>query len=91
MDIQKLLHELEVVANSFREDIPGTNEKRQSLLSAISIVLKEVPMEVTEIHVDEFVCPKCGAELSKDDNTSCVPEQYCRYCGQKVYSDGEEY
>ena len=38
---------------------------------------------VTDIHVDEFTCPKCGAEIvaEKSDRRS---HKFCRYCGTRL-------
>ena len=49
---------------------------------------KEEPMEVTDIHVDEYYCPACGAENMADYGK--VRDRYCPNCGQKIYQkDGE--
>ena len=50
----------------------------------LNILLKrETPMLVTNIHVDEFYCPKCHAEISHDSSNIYHP-QYCEECGQKL-------
>lgn len=51
---------------------------------------KEIPMKVTDIHVDEFYCPACGNEVCIDNKR--VWQNYCPYCGQRIYQEktGEE-
>lgn len=46
---------------------------------------KQVAMKITETHVDEYVCPACGAEHlcyhgETDDN-------YCSECGHAIYQE----
>ena len=53
------------------------------------LVNKETPMKVTDIHVDEFYCPKCHSEISHDKYNSEHPK-YCEECGQRLdWSDSE--
>ena len=42
-------------------DCTVTIDKKEThlILNALS---KQIPMKVNEIHVDEYVCPACGAE-----------------------------
>ena len=47
------------------------------------LVNKETSMKVTDIHVDEFYCPKCHSEISHDKYNSEHPK-YCEECGQKL-------
>lgn len=50
---------------------------------------KETPIKVTDIHVDEFYCPKCHSEISHDKYNSEHPK-YCEECGQRLdWSDSE--
>lgn len=44
---------------------------------------EEKPMKVTDIHVDEFYCPKCHSEISHDKYNSEHPK-YCEECGQRL-------
>lgn len=44
---------------------------------------KERPLEITEIHLDEYRCPACGAENGCDDGI--VTDNYCPECGQKIF------
>ena len=48
---------------------------------AIKSLEKQIPMKITDIHVDEYYCPKCGAELGCDNKK--VQDKYCRECGQR--------
>ena len=43
-----------------------------------------LPMEVEEIHVDEYRCPACGAENTCGD-ISLIGDSYCPECGQAIY------
>lgn len=43
---------------------------------------KQIPMEVTEVHVDEYYCPACGAENGCCDGK--VEDNYCPRCGQAL-------
>lgn len=53
------------------------------------LVNKETPMKVTDIHIDEFYCPKCHSEISHDISNIYHP-QYCEECGQRLdWSDSE--
>lgn len=38
---------------------------------------------VTDIHVDEFVCPKCGAEVVAEKSDRRY-HKFCRYCGTRL-------
>ena len=38
---------------------------------------------VTDIHVDEFVCPKCGAEIVAEKSDRRY-HKFCRYCGTRL-------
>lgn len=42
---------------------------------------KQIPMKIKEIHVDEYYCPACGAELTCND--AKVEDKYCSECGQR--------
>ena len=52
----------------------GTND--------INVPNKERTYKVTDIHVDEYYCPACGAEIphSHEDKG----DNYCRECGAKL-------
>lgn len=49
---------------------------------------KQIPKKITEIHVDEYYCPACGAELNCND--AKVEDKYCRECGQKFEVSEED-
>lgn len=44
---------------------------------------KQIPIEVTDVHVDEYYCPACGSENSCDQKT--ITDNYCPICGQRIY------
>lgn len=46
---------------------------------------RETPMKITEIHVDEYYCPACGAENNCDQGY--VQDAYCPACGQRLLSE----
>lgn len=46
------------------------------------LVDKATPMRVTDIHVDEFYCPKCSSEISH--NHDCQLPNFCKECGQRL-------
>lgn len=48
------------------------------------LVDKETPVLVTDIHVDEFYCPKCHAEITHDISNYGARPKYCEECGQKL-------
>ena len=47
-------------------------------------MIKQIPMEVEEIHVDEYRCPACGAENTCGD-IGLIGDSYCPECGQAIY------
>ena len=47
------------------------------------LIDKETPMLVVDIHVDEFYCPNCHAEISHDSSNIYHP-RYCEECGQRL-------
>lgn len=47
---------------------------------------KQEPMEVTDIHVDEYYCPSCGTENCCDQGI--VGDKHCPYCGQALKQRG---
>ena len=55
----------------------------EDLATLQELVNKETPMKVTDIHVDEFYCPKCHSEISHDKYNSEHPK-YCEECGQRL-------
>lgn len=58
-------------------------KKTHLILNALS---KQIPMKVKEIHVDEYVCPACGAEkLNGDFKKICY--HFCPMCGQAIYQE----
>ena len=43
---------------------------------------RDTAMEITEIHVDEYYCPACGAENNCDQGV--VEDNFCPRCGQRL-------
>lgn len=59
------------------------NETLDQAADAIEELSKrETPMKITEIHVDEYYCPACGAENNCDEGY--VQDDYCPVCGQRI-------
>jgi len=54
------------------------------------LVDKEKPMLVTDIHVDEFYCPKCHSEITHSKCDIESRPSYCENCGQKLDWSDEE-
>ena len=50
-------------------------EKIQKLID------RDTPMEVTDIHLDEYYCPSCYAENLCDNGY--VADNFCPMCGQR--------
>lgn len=67
-------------ANS--QNIEYFKEKAQSLVMSEKALQKQLPQKVTDIHVDEYYCPACGAENNCDNGI--VEERYCPNCGQAI-------
>lgn len=44
---------------------------------------RDTPMEIKEIHCDEYFCPACGSE-NNTNGEYCVTDRYCPVCGQKL-------
>ena len=49
---------------------------------------RETPMKITEIHVDEYYCPACGAENNCDQGH--VQDAYCPVCEQRLLSEPQK-
>lgn len=54
----------------------------------IKSLLKQKPMLVRIIHVDEYECPACGAENNCDEHI--VNDLYCPNCGQRICTKTED-
>lgn len=60
----------------------GTEVVNEACRMAISALEKQIPMQKTEVHVDEYICPACGAENSC--NQGIVEDKFCPECGQAL-------
>lgn len=49
-------------------------------------VNRQEPMEIQEIHVDEYFCPRCGSENNCDQKR--VDDKFCPNCGQALGCSG---
>lgn len=58
-------------------------KSNEAHMMAIEALKKQMPMQVTDIHVDEYYCPNCGAENNKSDDKN-YSDNYCPNCGQKL-------
>ena len=54
-----------------------------ALNMAVFALEKQVPMTVTDVHVDVYFCPNCGSENAKDYGSN-IGDCYCPNCGQKL-------
>ena len=52
--------------------------ERQAINMVIEVLEKHIPMKVTDIHVDEFYCPNCGAEICHEYYGSTYHPNYCK-------------
>lgn len=86
MEMQKAIEKMKKHKEwGFVDDTPDAIEL------AITSMEKQIPMKIKEIHVDEYYCPSCGAELNCND--AKVQDKYCSECGQKfeVGDEDEKY
>ena len=74
------------VDNDYDVDPYNTEQRCLAILEAANAIeelsRKETPMKITEIHVDEYFCPACGAENNCDQGH--VQDAYCPACGQRL-------
>lgn len=66
--------------NTFKDISKDVLNKNYLILK--ELVEKATPMRVTDIHVDEFYCPKCDSEISHDYD--CQLPNFCKECGQRL-------
>lgn len=50
---------------------------------AIQALERKKPKKITEIHIDEYICPSCGEENSGCDDRN-ITDKYCPNCGQRL-------
>jgi len=62
-------------------DCTITIDRRETHL-IMNALIKQVPMKVREIHVDEYYCPACGSENNCNDGV--VEDKFCPECGQAL-------
>lgn len=84
MDIEKAIEWLKAISATQNESVHKNSlvERKEALHMAIKAVKKQLPMEVKEIHVDEYFCPACGSE--NNCNNRIVEHKYCPECGQRL-------
>lgn len=61
------------------------DRKIEAFNLAIEALEKQIPMKVHEIHVDEYICPKCLEENGCEELE--VTDGYCPKCGQRLMSE----
>ena len=86
-EIVKRLREVaDEVDNDYNVDPYNAEQRCLSILQAADVmndlIRRETPMKITEIHVDEYYCPACGAENNCDQGY--VQDNYCPVCGQRL-------
>lgn len=62
-----------------------TKDQLDALKIAYAALDKRLPMEVTDIHVDEYYCPACGSENCCGDGPGMIGDRFCPVCGQALY------
>lgn len=60
-----------------------TTDQIIALDMAYAALGKQIPEEVTDIHVDDYICPVCGAENCTSDYR--IVPKHCIECGQALY------
>ena len=102
MTIQEAIERLEVHKGwGYREGTMTALDMAISALKAIQqyreigtaeecreAVEKQKPMKATDIHVDEYFCPACGAENCCDQGIA--RDRYCPNCGQAVLQENKD-
>ena len=92
-------HAIELIGQISRGWLPDydfTGEERdfevyclhRALYRAMDALEKQIPMKVTDIHVDEYYCPACGAENNCDQGI--VEDKFCPVCGQAILQERSE-
>lgn len=85
-ELVERLRLLPSAAAFFGYTVPKDNPVVEIYLEAAEAIEKlsrrETPMKITEIHVDEYYCPACGAENNCDQGN--VLDAYCPVCGQRL-------
>lgn len=56
----------------------------KALKMAYAALDKQIPMEVKEVHVDEYTCPACGEKTTCGDGPGLIGCYYCPVCGQRI-------
>lgn len=89
MKVKEAIDILELIRDNIETPIPEvtrTSLAITTLTKGIEALEKRIPMKVEEIHVDEYVCPACGAEnLNGDFKKICY--HFCPMCGQAIYQE----
>lgn len=52
---------------------------------------KQIPMEVTDVHVDEYYCPACGSENNCGSGPGLIGDRFCPVCGQALSQNRKSY
>ena len=60
-----------------------TSLQIKALKMAYEALDKQIPMDVKEVHVDEYFCPACGAENCCNDGV--IGDKFCPECRQAIY------
>ena len=60
----------------------SVDERKQLYKEMFYAYEKSLPVLITDVHVDEYYCPVCGAENNCDQGI--VEDRYCPKCGQKL-------
>ena len=81
--ISSLREEAEWAAgNEWETPIMLYDHLKQAADAIETLNSRETPMKITEIHVDEYFCPACGAENNCDHGH--VQDAFCPACWQRL-------
>lgn len=89
IDEKKLIDELKqsgmIADNEYGNAMVDMIESQPQISSCkvMEALKKQIPIEIKDIHVDEYYCPACGSENGCDDKV--VTDNYCPICGQKIF------
>lgn len=72
----------EIIQSMYKGDLTALQIK--ALKMAYEALDKQIPMEVKEVHVDDYICPACGEENNCGDGPGLIGGYYCPVCGQRI-------
>lgn len=73
---------IDILYKSVPEAISENYELPALIGRAKEAIEKQIPMQIKEVHIDEYICPACGAENLCDQGI--VQDKFCPNCGQAL-------